>query len=124
MVSDLESRQIVALARDGMSSGDIAKELSKDEALVKLVLNTNEAGSAQDRDINDDELASLRRNAYNLAIGAEDESVQARLTMFLLERDRPPKVANQSQGNAIGNINNAVILAQRGFNDLLKEYTE
>ncbi len=119
MIDELQTRQITALLKDGASAEEIAKELSLEVALVKLVAERNNVGTAADRDINDDELAILRRHAFNLAMGAADDATQARLTMFLLERDKPSKKA--TEGGSISVINNAIIAANGAFERLVKE---
>lgn len=119
MLDELNTRQIVALSKDGMSSGEIASSLGIEEAAVKLVMNRNEVGSAVDRDIDDDQLAALRRHAVGLALGAEDEGVQARMTMFLIERDKPKE---RSVSSPIVQINQALISANETFKKMVETY--
>ncbi len=118
MVGELTSRQILALAKDGLDSGAIAKSLDIEEALVRLVLARHVPGA--DRDIDDEQLASLRRKAYTLAMSAEDETVSARMVMFLIERDKPSKAG---QGSSIMAINNAIVMANENFNKMIDEYS-
>lgn len=119
MIGELESRQILSLAGDGASPAEIAKGLGVEESLVRLVLSSHEVGNTADRDINDEQLEALRRHAYNLAIGSSEESIQAKMTMFLLERDKPSGGRN---GNSITAINQALILANGAFEKLTKEF--
>lgn len=119
----MTSRQIVALSQQGLSAADIASGLEIEEAAVRLVLNTNNTGTSEDRDINDDQLATIRRSLYNLAVGADDESVQAKVGMFLLERAKPSRQKDNSNGSPIININKAIINAQAKFDALAKKYS-
>ena len=120
MIGELQSRQIVALAEDGMSAEEIATATETDLSLVKLVI----ARSTQDgdRDITDEDLKKLRRHAVELAFRAEDESVQARMTQWLIERDKPVK--KEVQISPILAINQAIIDARGAFGDLMKEYVK
>jgi len=121
MIGDLTQRQVLALAEQGASSTEIAETLEIEEAAVKLVLNANSAGSAQDRDINDEQLAILRQKAFQLAVGAEDESVSARMTMFLIERDKP-RLKEQTISPFM-QINNAIINGSARFDELARQYS-
>lgn len=112
MLGELEQRQIAALIREGVPDDEIARQMDIEPALVKLVASKNGA----DRDIDDDQLAILRKHAFNLALGASDDSTQARMTMFLLERDRPSK--KSSEASPIALINNAIIAANDAFEKL------
>lgn len=120
MFNEIENRQILALANQGGTAAEIAKALDIEEAGVRLVLAAHEKGSVEDRDINDEQLERLRKHAYNLAVGAEDEVVQARLTMFLLERDKP---SDRKSSNNITSINQALILANDSFKKLVDSYS-
>lgn len=120
MIGENESRQIVALSRDGCSAEEISKSLDIELAAVKLVLSANNQGSAVDRDINDAQLSELRQRAYNLAMYSQEDAVSARMTMFLIERDKPRK--SQDSHLSITNINQALIQANASFGELLKEY--
>lgn len=117
MIDELQSRQILSLAAQGAPAAEIATSLNIEEALVKLVLARHNPSA--ERDIDDDQLAALRRHAYNLAIGSTDEAVQARLTMFLIERDKPK---SDQRGSSITAINNALILANDSFKKLVEDY--
>ena len=119
MLSDLTARQIISLADQGASSEEIAKSLELEPALVKLVMSRHEVGSASDRDIDDEQLSVLRKHAFNLAPAAGDEGIQARMTMFLLERDRP---SGPKQVSSITAINQALILANGAFEKLSKDF--
>lgn len=120
MIGELDSRQILSLARQGASAEEISKELSLELELVKLVMNRQNIGSDQDRDINDEQLRALRDRAFSLAM-SNDENISARLTMFLIERDKPKNV---SSGNPIMLINNAIIGAREKFEKLKEAYSE
>jgi hypothetical protein len=117
MIDELTTRQIAALLRDGCTVDEIASQLGVEEALVKLV--GARVGTIEDRDIDDNELRVLRKHAYNLAVGASDDATQARMTMFLLERDRPSKKVMESSPIAV--INNAIIAANGAFEKLCQE---
>ena len=118
MIGDLTSRQILALSNDGLSPAIIARELSIEEAFVRLVLAKHNAGTSEDRDINDEQLKILRSEAYSLATGAEDEGVRAKMTMYLIDRDKPKRV---EQISPITLINQAIIQAQAAYQEELKE---
>lgn len=111
----------MSLANDGASAAQIAKALEVEEPLVRAVLARNEVGEAIDRDINDAQLAALRQNAFQLAIAGENEAVRARMTMFLIERDKPRE---RREISPITAINKAIILANDQFKNLLSEYGE
>jgi len=119
MVPELVSRQILALASQGSGVSEIASSLGIEEPFVKLVLERHAEVDAVDRDINDDELKALRHHAFRLATEANDETVQARLTMFLIERDKPSK---ERGGSSILAINKALVLANDSFQNLVKDY--
>lgn len=119
MNMDLTARQICSLGEQGCTVEQISKELDVESALVKLILSRNNVSGASDRDITDEDLKLLRRKAVDLALGAEDESVQARMTMFLIERDRP---AVRAPTSPLVAINQAIISANENFSRLLKEY--
>lgn len=123
MIGELSARQIVALSQQGLSAAEISEVLKTDEASVRLVLNRNEVGVPEDRDIDDAQLKTLRKNAYDLALGAEDDNTRARMTMFLIERDRPVK-KKEDLGGARGNItliNQAILQSNAKVNELLSE---
>lgn len=115
MIGENTTRQIAALAEQGCTSAAIAESLGVEEAYVKLVMQRNEVGN--DRDIDDTQLASLRKHAFNLAVAAENEGIQARMTMFLIERDKPKEKKDVSP---IMLINQAIVAARTDF-DKLKE---
>ena len=119
MIGELQTRQIMALVNDGLSAGEIAKATDTDEALVKLVI----ARCTQDgdRDISDEDLMKLRKHAIDLAFNANEESVQMKMTQWLIERDKPRKV--ETPISPIIAINQAIITARGAFTDLCKEYT-
>ena len=118
---ELSNEQILSCAREGLSADEISAELKIPVERVKLVLVRHSAGGEQDRDINDDDLARLRAHAVHLAMGAEDESVQAKMTMYLIDRDKPRAPA-EKPSNILA-INQAVVLAQDKFQELIKEYS-
>lgn len=122
MIGEMTTRQIVALANDGAGVDEIATTLNIEVPLVKLALEGNnvDKSSAPDRDITDDDLKLLRRHAMNLALSAENEAVQARMTMYLIDRDKP-KVAEQT-ASPITLINNALITANKSMEALKAEY--
>jgi hypothetical protein len=120
MIGELSSRQILALSNEGCAADVISKELKIEESLVRLVLSAHKGGSQDDRDINDAQLALLRSRALGLALGAEDETVAAKMTMFLIERDRPRKV--EHTGPNIGQINMAISVAREKFLELSDKY--
>jgi hypothetical protein len=122
MTGEIVNRQILALSLDGLSAEGIASDLCVPLEQVKLVLSAHKAGSDLDRDINDEQLANLRRNAYNLAIQAEDEAVQARMTMYLLDRDKPKAQTDHRSG--ITAINNAIIIAKQEYDSLMADYAK
>lgn len=120
MTGEITNRQILAMANEGLNADLIAADLGLAIEQVKLVLSAHRAGTEVDRDINDTQLAALRRNAYNLALGSDDDSVQARMTMFLIERDRPKDHAeNQSEITA---INNAIIIGRAAYEEMMEQY--
>lgn len=120
MTGEIINRQILALSVDGVNAEGISSDLGVPIEQVKLVLNAHNAGSSVDRDINDEQLANLRRNAYNLALGSEDEAVQARMTMYLMDRDKPKALPSEHSG--ITAINKAIIIAKSSYDELMKEY--
>lgn len=121
MLGESSIRQILALAGEGLNSESISRELQIEEALVKLTLSANSSGTAPDRDINDAQLELLRQRAYNLAMGSEDDSVSARMTMFLIERDKPRQ---EKQSLNINVINQAIIQAKGKMAELTDLYHE
>lgn len=123
IVGENSSRQIVALARQGMGAEDIARELELEVGAVKLVLGANNVGSELDRDINDEQLIELRNRAFLLAMQDADIGVSARMTMFLIERDKPRKT-NDGSSISIQTINQAILAANTSFSDLAKDYLE
>lgn len=119
MIGELQTRQIVALLKDGMTVEQIAESCQLDPCLVKLVVARNSQDG--DRDITDDDLKNLRRHAVELAMGADDQSVQARMTQWLIERDRPRK---QEQAiNPIMAINQAIITSMEQYKELSKSFS-
>ena len=122
MLNDLTTRQIVELAGQGVNAEEIATTLSVELPLVKLVLNRNELGSAQDRDIDDAQLSQLRGHAFWLATQSADISVAAKMTRFLLERDKPRTSSNASGASPITQVNIAIAAAQENFKKLTAAY--
>lgn len=118
-MGELSIEQVLSLSRDGLGAPEIAKELSLPEERVKLVLSRHNAGSNADRDIDDEDLTRLRAHALALALGAENEAVQAKMTMYLIDRDKPRTKAEEPSN--ILAINQAIFLAQSRFKDLIKE---
>src|SRR6185369_6776275 len=95
MLGELTTRQIVSFAEQGASIREIADTLQIEEAAVKLVLNANETVTADtDQDVNEAELKLLRRHAFELATNSEDESLQGKMTRWLIERARPARRHN------------------------------
>lgn len=121
MIGELGTEQILSCSREGLSAEEISAELHLPVERVKLVLARHAAGAESDRDINDDDLARLRMHALSLALGAEDEAVQAKMTMYLIDRDKPR--ATVAPPSNILAINQAVVLAQGRFQELMKEYS-
>ena len=121
-MNELESRQVAALAGQGFGVGDIASQLGLDELDVKLCLRAEGEGRDEDRDITDEDLKKLRKNALSLALGANDESVQAKMTMFLIERDRPSKVAVGTGVNPM-QINIMIQEANKRMAETIQAYT-
>lgn len=122
-VHDLVARQVLALSSQGFKPDAIAGELEIGEEIVRSVLSVNKAGAVEDRDIDDAQLKRLRAHAFDLATMANDEGVQAKLTMFLLERDRPAKPAITSTGINPVQINIAIQQANDRMAELLKAHT-
>lgn len=121
MVDELTSRQIIRLSEQGAPAEEIASTLSLELPFVKLVLSSNSQGSDVDRDINDDQLKRLRDHAFHLAVGADDEAVQARMTQFLIERDKPRERAPM---NPIIAINQALIQANDSFKQMTEKFSK
>ena len=119
MLGELQTRQIVSLLADGMAPDQIASSLELDVALVKLVAARHNQG--EDRDITDQDLAALRAHAVSLALGAENEAVQAKMTMFLIERDKPKK--QNTVINPVVLVNQAIRQANGIFNELSQAYS-
>lgn len=109
----------MALVKDGMAVEDIANSINVDPALVKLVVARNSQDG--DRDITDEDLKTLRRHAVDLALSAEDEAVQARMTQWLIERDKPKQ--KDVSINPILAINQAIIASTQQFHELTKAYS-
>jgi len=128
MLGELTTRQIVSFAEQGASIREIADTLQIEEAAVKLVLNANETVTADtDQDVNEAELKLLRRHAFELATNSEDESLQGKMTRWLIERARPARRHNveyeNAQQNVIVNINKAILGANGKFNELVNKFT-
>lgn len=121
MIGEIASRQILVLSDEGLSSMQIATELGIQEELVKLTLNAYKKGSEVDRDINDSQLQLLRQKALSLALAADDESVSARMCMYLIDRDKPKD--SGSAGPSIGAINMVILGAQEKLKELTAKYT-
>jgi hypothetical protein len=120
MLGELEQLSIRTLLAQGAKVEDIASEMGIEVALVKLVGAREEL--VEDRDITDQELQYLRKHAYNLATGADSHEVQARMTQFLLERDRPSK--KEASVNIIAQINQNLAQGTSRFEELAKVYKE
>lgn len=120
MIGEMQIRQICALVKDGMTPEQIASSLDIDVALVKLAVARN--GQDGDRDIDDETLKTLRSHAVALALHAEDEAVQARMTQYLIDRDKPRQV--QATLNPITLINQALVMANGKFDELVQRYQE
>jgi hypothetical protein len=120
MIGELQTRQILALVKDGMPIEQIAHSLDIDPALIKLAVARNSQDG--DRDITDEDLARLRAHAVSLALNADNEAVQAKMTMYLIDRDKP-KNSNVTI-NPILMVNQAIKEAHASFHDLVKEYTD
>jgi hypothetical protein len=82
--------QIQTLIRQGLSLEEIAQGLDLPLAAVQFgqIADGESIGCG---DITEAQLKDLRAHAYNLALAADSEDVQARMTMALLERARPSK---------------------------------
>lgn len=119
-VTESDASSIAALAAQGASAGEIAVELGIEESLVRLTLRAQGAGTESDRDINDAQLAVIRKRLYNFAAFNDDPGIASKVGMFLLERDRPR--GNVSSGNTITAINNAIIVANTEFEKLKTAY--
>jgi hypothetical protein len=122
-MNDLEVRQVLALSGQGFGAKDISGQLGLEELDVKLALRTQDSGTEEDRDITDAELKVLRKNAFVLATQAEDESVQAQMTRFLIERDKPTKVAAPAQGINPMQINIMIQEANKRMAETIQAYT-
>lgn len=122
MIGEMQTRQILALSNEGLGSAEIAKELMIEEGLVKLCLGAHKKGTEEDRDINDAQLRLIRQKLTDLALGAQDEAVMAKVGMYLLDRDKPRKI--ESGGINIEAINIAIQAAKQNFNELVKAYQE
>lgn len=119
MVNDLTSKQIVELAAQGTPPAEIASVLSIEPAFVNLVLAAQGNTSAE-RDIDDQQLEVLRRHAFRLATQTDHLPVAAKMTRFLIERDKPRAATPTT--SPIANINQAIILAQGKFHESIKSY--
>lgn len=117
MINELQNKEILTLAAQGARPAEIAEALGAEEAMVNLVLSAH--NQASDRDITDEQLSLLRARAFSLAMQGEDLTVSARMTQYLIDRDRPKAGA---QGSPITAINNAIILANERVAELAKEY--
>lgn len=117
MVSELLSRQIVALSRDGASAEEIATSAGISIELVKLVLaRHNQIGDA---DITEEDLANLRAHALGLALNADDLSIQAKMTQWLIERARPTK--SEQTVSPIMLVNQALIAMNGEYKAMLEK---
>lgn len=121
-MNELESRQVAQLGEQGFGVKEIAEQLGLDELDVKLCLRAEEVGNEVDRDITDEDLKKLRKNALSLALGANDESVQAQMTRFLIERDRPSKVAVSTGVNPM-QINIMIQEANKRMAETIQAYS-
>ncbi len=54
-----------------------------------------------DGDIDDEQLNTLRKHAFKLALQNEDLGVSAKMTRFLIERDKPKAVAGRHRLQAL-----------------------
>lgn len=120
MIGELQTRQILALIKDGCTPEQVAESMNVDPALIKLIVARNSQDG--DRDITDEDLRTLRRHAFDLATSAEDESIQAKMTQWLIERDKPK--SKEVTINPILAINQAILASRQSFNELLKEYSD
>lgn len=120
MITELANNQIIALSREGLTSSEIAKETNLPEELVKLSLRSNNSGTEADRDISDADLALLRKNALHLALNSDNDAVKAKLTMFLIERDKPR--LNNAPVTNIQVINQQIERANNRFAEMEKVY--
>lgn len=121
MLNDISQRQILELSAQGAAAEEIAGTLGCELGMVKLVLARNNTGSAEDRDINDEMLARLRDHAFNLALQTEDLGVSAKMTRFLIERDKPRAAVQQNTAPLV-QINAAILAAQDSFKKLTTSY--
>jgi hypothetical protein len=117
ILGELQTRQIAALHADGMTIEQISSSLDLAPELVKLAVARN--SNDGDRDITEEDLRRLRSHAVALALGADNEGVQARMTQWLIERDKPKVSANVSP---VLMINQALVAMQQNYGDLLKSY--
>lgn len=117
MVDPLTSKQILSLFAQGSPAEEIASVLNIELPLVELTLTAHQVG---DRDITDEQLALLRGRAFSLALQNDDISVAARMTQYLIDRDKPAKPSSISPVIA---INNAIIQANQNFEKLKEEYS-
>lgn len=121
LVSENTTRAILSLAAEGLEARAISTELGVEPEVVKLTLSAHKAGTESDRDINDDELSLIRKKLVDLALYSGDEAIQARVGMFLVERDKPRK-ADTPPVSSIQQINIAIQTAAERFADLKKQY--
>lgn len=120
MLGSVEQRMVLSLAAQGSGAEVIAAELGYAIEDVKLVLNAYKGGSEEDRDITDTQLATLRMRAYTLALQDSDLGVSARMTQFLIERDKPKNKEQTASPMVL--INNAIVGVRERFDKLKDAY--
>lgn len=120
LIDDLTARQILALKSQGAGDKEIADTLGIEEPLVALTLSRYENNS--DRDIDDAQLAALRQRAVTLAMQESDLTVAARMTQFLIERDKPSK--RDTQVSSITQINQQILASREAFEKLAESFNK
>ena len=94
MIGEQTRRVILGALEQGGTVEEIASEMNLLESDVLLVAGSRlKPGQEEDAgfDITADQLATLRGHAFQLALGAEDQAIQAKLTMWLIDRRAPAK---------------------------------
>lgn len=123
MLSEINSRQVLALAAQGLNAPAISAELGLAEELVRVTLLGNNAGAApDDRDISDSQLAAIRQRLADIAMNSDDENNAAKVGMFLLERDKPRKVATPEASTSLALVNTIIVQAQDKMKALMQSY--
>lgn len=121
MLGSVEQRMVLSLAAQGSGAETISAELGYALEDVKLVLNAYKSGAEEDRDITDTQLSTLRMRAYTLALQDSDLGVSARMTQFLIERDKPKE--KQQTVSPLVMINNAIVGVRERFDQLKDIYS-